>query len=106
VAERRGGKRGKQETFAVALTSELAVDVAANFERRLQLQQNGLREENFTRLEAQAANLGLRHLNWFSWPTSPNFEQSCDQIINIQLDLRHIFPATRKKQEAHAVLPS
>ena len=41
----------------------LAVDVAADLERRLQLQEDGLGQEDLPRLEAEAADLVLRQLH-------------------------------------------
>lgn len=50
----------------------LAVYVAADLKRRLQLQQNRLLQENLPRLQTEAAHLGLRHDHGLAWSTSSN----------------------------------
>ena len=44
--------------------------LTAYFERRLQLQEHGLQQEQFARLEAQAADLRLRQLHILSGPSA------------------------------------
>lgn len=44
--------------------------LTADFEGSLQLQKDGLAEENFPRLDAEAAHLRLRHLDDLAWTAS------------------------------------
>jgi len=55
----------------------LAVYVAADLKRRLQLQQDRLLQENLPRLQTEATHLGLRHDNGFAWSTSSDCAQKC-----------------------------
>ena len=55
--------------------SSLSVDVSADLERRLQLEEDGLREEDLARLEAQPADLVLGQLNILARPGSPNCKE-------------------------------
>ena len=48
------------------------MDVAAYLEWRLELEEDGLREEDLPRLEAQTPNLVLRQLNILARPRSAN----------------------------------
>ena len=52
--------------------AHLSVDVAAYLERRLELEEDGLREEDLARLEAQTPDLVLRQLNILARPRSTN----------------------------------
>ena len=52
------------------LVSSLSVDVSADLERRLQLEEDGLREEDLARLEAQPADLVLGQLHILAGPRS------------------------------------
>ena len=64
------------EHFIIFLLPSLSVDVAADLERRLQLEEDGLREEDLARLEAQPPDLVLRQLHILAWPRSPNCKKS------------------------------
>jgi len=60
----------------------LSVDVAADLEGRLQLEQDRLLKEDLARLEAQPAHLSLRHLHRLARPTaSSHFQQSLDNAV-------------------------
>ena len=53
--------------------SVLAVDVAAYFERRLQLEQDRLTEKYLARLQAQRPHLTLGHVDYFTGPGAARF---------------------------------
>jgi len=68
----------------------LAVNIAANLQRRLQLEQNWLRQKNLARFDAQGAHLGLGHLDRFAGSTAAHFKQSIDHFVYVEIDLiRH-----------------
>ena len=48
------------------------MDVSAYLERRLELEEDGLREEDLARLEAQTPDLVLRQLDILAGPRSTN----------------------------------
>lgn len=47
--------------------------LTTDFEWSLQLQKDGLTEEDLPRLDAEAAHLSLRHLDYLPWTTSSHW---------------------------------
>ena len=56
------------------------MDVSAYLERRLQLEEDGLREEDLARLEAQTPDLVLRQLNILARPRSTNCKNNIEFV--------------------------
>ena len=50
----------------------LTMNVSANLQRSLQLEQDRLLQENLSRLKAQASDLVFRHLDSFAWSAPPH----------------------------------
>lgn len=46
----------------------LPMNIATDLQRRFQLQEDGLREKNLARLEAEASNFALSKLYVLAWP--------------------------------------
>ena len=57
--------------------------------RRLKLEQNGLRDEDFAGLGAQVADLGLQQLDLLARPAAPDLEQSVYDGVEVDLVLSH-----------------
>jgi len=69
---------------------ELTVDVAADFERRFEFQENWLLQKDFPGLEAEPSNFSLGHLDSFARPRTSNLEQSLNHSVDIDLTLGHL----------------
>lgn len=65
----------------------LAVDVAADLDGSLELEQDGLRDEDFAGFGAQVPNLGLEQLDLLSGSAAPHFEKAIDYRIEVDLML-------------------
>jgi len=69
---------------------ELPVDVAADFERRLEFQKNWLLQKDFPGLEAEPAHFTLSHLDSFPRTAAPDFEKSLNHSVDIDLSFGHL----------------
>lgn len=54
-----------------------------------QLQQNGLRDEDFSRLSAEKANLRFQELNLLSRPATPHLQQTVNDRVQIHFLVSH-----------------
>ncbi len=72
--------------------------LTADLERRLQLEQDGLLQEDLSRLEAEAAHLLLRHLHRLARAAAPDYKGS--------KDTHTIVTSCRRSLEFVALLPS
>lgn len=64
----------------------------AYLDRRLKLQQDGLRDEYFTGFCAQITDLCFQELHLFAWAATSDFQQSVDYGIEVYIILiRHFF---------------
>lgn len=68
-----GGKAAVLEETEEVIV--LAVDVAADLEWSFKLEQDRLRQKDFSRFETQASNLVFRQLHIFSWPRTSDYER-------------------------------
>jgi len=62
----------------------LTVNVTANLQGGLQLQQNGLRDENLTGLHAKTTDLSLSKLNLLAWTCTSHFQKAVNNGVNVQ----------------------
>ena len=62
----------------------LPVHVSADLQRSLQLQQDGLAEEDLPALEAQPPDVVLRQLDALARPGPPHLEEAGDDFVNVQ----------------------
>jgi hypothetical protein len=59
----------------------------ANLDRSLQLQQDGLRDEDFASLGAQVADLGLEKLDLLARPAAPHLQETVDNRVEVDFVL-------------------
>jgi len=60
---------------------------AANLDGSLQLQQDGLRDEDFASLRAQVADLGLEKLDLLARPAAPHLQETVDNRVEVDFVL-------------------
>ena len=63
--------------------------VSTDLYGRLELEENGLRDENLTSLGAQVSNLGLQQLDLLAGPAAADFQQPVYDGIEIHLVFCH-----------------
>jgi len=66
---------------------ELAVNITANLQRSLQLQQDRLGQEDVAGSKAESPDFGLGHLNRFARAASSDLEESGNERVNVQLGI-------------------
>lgn len=77
----------------------LAVYVAADLKRRLQLQQNRLLQENLPRLETEATHLGLRHGDGLARSTSSDCATEMPMVNRVGKYCNNTGSALRQRDE-------
>merc|ERR1719399_60055 len=61
------------------------MDVPADFQRGLELEQTRLRQEDLTNLDTHTLHLGLRELHILSWLRTPCLEKLVDHCVHINV---------------------
>mgnify|MGYP004502128587 CR=1 FL=1 len=63
--------------------------MSTDLDRCLELEENGLRDEDLSRLGAQVADLGLEQLNLLAGPAAPDLEKAVYDRVEIYLVFCH-----------------
>lgn len=66
----------------------------SNLDRSLELEEDGLRDEYLSRFRAQMTDLRLQQLHLFTRPTSPDFQQSVYDRVEVDVaGIGHVLAA-------------
>jgi len=66
------------------------MDIAANLDGSLELEQDGLRDKDLAGLGTEITNLGFKQLNLLAWTAAPHLQEAVDYRVEIDVVLvRH-----------------
>jgi hypothetical protein len=79
------------------------MNITADLNRSFQLEQDGLRNEDFPSLGAKVTDLGLEQLDLLAWATAPHLQEAIDYRVEIDVVLvRHCEVSSILPDEAMA----
>jgi hypothetical protein len=69
----------------VFILSSKVLVLTTDFNWRFELEQDRLRDEDFSGFVANLLDFILSELNWLAWFTAPHFEQPVNNVVDVEV---------------------